>query len=57
MAQLNRNLASGTGLKHIAFPKAGGVVTLVPLFAVDAGPFFTVLGQTGEDKKGVIQMP
>lgn len=57
MVQINRNLASGTGLKHIALPKAGGAVTLVPLSAVDATPFFMVLGQTGEDKKAVIQMP
>lgn len=57
MVQTNRNLASGKGLKHIALPKAGGAVTLVPLSPLDAIPFFVVLGQTGEDKKGVIQMP
>lgn len=55
--KVNRNLASGTGLKHTALPKAKGAVTLLPLSAVDAVPSLVVLGQTREDKKGVIQMP
>lgn len=42
---------------HTALPKAGGAVTLLPLPAVDVVPSLTVLGQTGQDKKGGIQIP